>query len=139
MVRTFSIYDAKQSDWESIIHLADLWGFPEVKALAIRQLSEIQMDTVDRIVLYKRYHVDPTLLVPEYGKLCQREAILTTKESEALGLETAIKIFQAREKLRSRVAFKNEPNGLLKSPLPGDVGHDKVLEVVVALFKLGKS
>ncbi|KAF9028120.1 hypothetical protein BDZ89DRAFT_776505 [Hymenopellis radicata] len=127
---TFSLYDAPLDDWIVIINLAMLWSFTEVKALAFREIEKIDMELVDRIELYQRLKVDYAVLVPLYAKLCEREEMLTTEESVQLGLGTVIRIFQARERLRSGMRSG------MKSPLPDNVGQEEVMEVVSDVFNL---
>ncbi|KAK0486261.1 hypothetical protein IW261DRAFT_1549125 [Armillaria novae-zelandiae] len=119
-----SLYDACTAVWVNILRLAYDWSFPEVKALALRELERKTIILVDRIILYQECKVDPSLLVPLYGKLCARDEPLTTEESVRLGVETTVRIFRARERLRS-----SSLDGL-KSPLPNNVDQANVMQVV---------
>ncbi len=107
-----------------------LWNFPEVKALAFREIEKIDIELVDRIELYQRLSVDAAVLLPLYAKLCEREEMLTMEESVQLGMATAIHIFHARERLRSGIRSG------MKSPLPNDVGQEEVMDVVSDVFNL---
>ncbi|KAF8910791.1 hypothetical protein CPB85DRAFT_667780 [Mucidula mucida] len=121
--------DATFDDWAVILRLAQRWRFPLVKKLAVRELQAIKnVDLVDRIILYKLHDVDHEYLSPLYVKLCSRDEPLTQVESQKLGVETTVLIFQARERLRSRGSDE------LKSPLPGDVDHSDVLKVVAEIL-----
>lgn len=71
--------------------------FPEVKALAIRELQEQKMTHVDRIGLYHHYGVDRTLLIPDYIALCEREQPLTLDEGLKLEMETTLMVAWGRE------------------------------------------
>ncbi|KAK0459138.1 uncharacterized protein EV420DRAFT_305017 [Desarmillaria tabescens] len=119
-----SLYDASTDVWVAILHTSCLWSFPEVKALAIRELECKTINLVDRIVLYQDYNVDPTVLAPFYARLCSRDEPLTTEESVRLGVETVVRIFHARERLRS-----SSLDGL-KSPLPNGVDLTNVMKVI---------
>ncbi|KAK0454518.1 hypothetical protein EV421DRAFT_1757251 [Armillaria borealis] len=119
-----SLYDASTAVWVTILRTAYDWSFPEVKALAIRELERKTINLVDRIILYQECKVDPSLLVPLYAKLCSRDEPLNTEESVRLGVETVVRIFQARERLRS-----SSLDGL-KSPLPNNVDQANVMQVV---------
>lgn len=104
--------------------------FPNIKAHCLRQLEDMKIDLVDRVVLYRKYNIEAEILASIYGKLCVRENTLTKEESEKLGLDAAIRVFQARERLRTRVSGT-------KSPLPEDVGKEKIRQVVLDVFHLG--
>ncbi|PBK86875.1 hypothetical protein ARMGADRAFT_1085994 [Armillaria gallica] len=119
-----SLYDASTPVWVTILRLAYDWSFPEVKALAIRELERKTINLVERIILYQECKVDQSLLVPLFAKLCSRDDPLSTEESVRLGVETTVRIFQARERLRS-----SSLDGL-KSPLPNNVDHTNVMQVV---------
>jgi hypothetical protein len=95
------VYDATIEEWTSILDLAHRWGFEEVKALAVRELEKISMEDVDRIVLYHKYFVDRTFLLPRYKALCIRDKSIAVEEGEKLRLETALRIGTAREQVRS--------------------------------------
>ncbi|KAK0212412.1 hypothetical protein DFS33DRAFT_24506 [Desarmillaria ectypa] len=119
-----SLYDASTDVWVNILHTACEWSFPEVKALAIRELDRKSMSLVDRIVLYHKYRVDPTVLAPLYAKLCSRDEPVSTEESLRLGVETVVRIFHARERLRS-----SSLDGR-RSPLPNSVDLANVMRVI---------
>ncbi|KAJ3820656.1 hypothetical protein F5880DRAFT_930044 [Lentinula raphanica] len=115
-------------EWASILKLSNLWDFPNVKELAIRELEKLEIPLVDRIVLYQDHQVDAELRLPLYVELASREATLDHDESTRLGFRTAIVIFQARERLRSLAAGG-------KSPLPDELGVEAAKEVICNLFK----
>ncbi|KIK69196.1 hypothetical protein GYMLUDRAFT_67867 [Collybiopsis luxurians FD-317 M1] len=119
--------DRPHEEWAAILKLSNLWGFANVKELAIRELEKLDISLVDRIVLYQDNDVDADLRVPLYVELASREATLTHEESSRLGFRTAIVIFQARERLRSLATGG-------RSPLPDDVGPDAAGEVITTLF-----
>jgi hypothetical protein len=126
----YYFYDLERphEEWAAILKLSNLWGFDNVKQLAIRELQELEMSLVDRIVLYQDHDVDADLRVPLYVELASREATLDHEESTRLGFRTAIVIFQARERLRSLAT-----GGM--SPLPDDVGPEAAEEVITTLFQ----
>lgn len=92
------------------------------------------MGLIERIALYQKYRVDPTVLAPLYASLCEREEMPTLEESITLGQETAIRVFQAREWLR------NDARGATStmSPLPDGVGQIQVMEIIEEVFGAGK-
>ncbi len=79
---------------------------------------------VDPIVLYENHKDDPSILALLYAKLCSRDQPLTMEQSVCLGIETTVRIFHARERLRS-----SSLNGL-KSPLPNSVDLADVKQVI---------
>lgn len=96
-------YDATVDNWHCILRLAHLWGFPEVKNLAVRELQKLDLDTVDRIVLYRQYSIDEEVLVPLYSDLCSRDEPITRQEAVKLGVKSILHILDARETLRARL------------------------------------
>ncbi|KAH9976405.1 hypothetical protein BGW80DRAFT_1168205 [Lactifluus volemus] len=97
----FSIYDATIDNWISILKLSGRWGFAEVKALAVRKLEELQIPPLQKIVTYRTYSVNPSLLQGAYAALTLRDEPLTIEEGRQLGLETALKISHARQIMRT--------------------------------------
>jgi len=84
-----------QDDWISVLKLATMWYFLEIRDLAIKQLTPI-LGAVDRIVFAKQYSV-ATWLRSGVAELARRVESLTLDEARKIGLETAIKIFRVRE------------------------------------------
>lgn len=121
---TFSIYKAPAEDWACILELANRWKFSEVKQFAIRELHKQEMSLIDRIVLYQNCRAEEEALIPLYAELCARDQPLSLAESEKLGVQTAVIVFQAREALRSQPAERG------KSPLPENVEDDEVENTV---------
>ena len=95
--RKYSIYQAPVDDWAAILTLAHKWGFPEVKALCVRELEQLYMTDIDRVVLYHEQDVDRSLLLPQYAALCQREEPISLQEGLRLGLETSLVLAHYRE------------------------------------------
>ncbi|KIY65839.1 hypothetical protein CYLTODRAFT_51561 [Cylindrobasidium torrendii FP15055 ss-10] len=134
-----STYDleAPREHWEDILELADKWSFAVIKSLAIRKLEAIlDIPVIDRIVLYRQHNVPASSLNPYYARLCARDIILSKQESTQLGLDLAIQIFQARERLRSRKhnGKGGGGGGGPKSPLPDDATQERVMEVIAEMF-----
>jgi hypothetical protein len=126
---TFSLYLASVEDWGRILTLANLWGFPNVKELAIRELEGIELSDIDRIVLYNRYAINPDALVPRYAALCAREMPLSVQEASKLGMETAMKVAHARECART----------MLNGGIPAQLEYQDVVALVKNVFGLGES
>jgi hypothetical protein len=134
VIRTYSLYDATIDDWTTILHLAHKWRFSEVASLAVRELEKADIFDIDRIVLYHKYEVDKTLLVPYYAALCAREQTITYEEGLKLGLETALKLARARECARSE--FKSKGG---RSPLPDEFKMEDMGSLITDDFELGGS
>ncbi|KAG7091189.1 hypothetical protein E1B28_010240 [Marasmius oreades] len=125
---TFS-WDAPVEDWASILYLASLWRFPHVKAHALRELEQMTMPLIDKIALFQKCSLDEEYLVPLYGALCARDAPLSIAESEKLGVQTAVIVFQAREALRAHSSERG------KSPLPEEVEDDEIVDTIRDILK----
>ncbi|KAJ7287040.1 hypothetical protein C8J57DRAFT_1049973, partial [Mycena rebaudengoi] len=93
----YSLYDTTVEEWSTILELAVRWGFAEVKNLAVRELEKLEIPDIDRIVLYRKYEVDESYLLPRYAALCQRPELLTVEEGLRLGMAVVIPLSRARE------------------------------------------
>ena len=82
--------------------LAHQWNFIEVKALAIRELENLPIPPLQKIVLYQKYEINRSLLKPALTALTIRDEILTIEEGREMGLETALDLAKAREIARAR-------------------------------------
>ena len=99
--RKYSIYDASIEEWTSILKLAHLWDFIEVKELAVRGLEGLQIPALQKIALYQTYGVDRNLLQAAFMALTVRDEPLEFEEAKELGLETFVQIALARETART--------------------------------------
>ncbi|PBK82775.1 hypothetical protein ARMGADRAFT_684840 [Armillaria gallica] len=124
-----SAYDASTDVWITILRIACKWSFPEVRALAIKELERKTMTLVDPIVLYENYRDDPSVLALLYAKLCSRDKPPTMEQSMCLGIETTVRIFHARERLRS-----SSIDGLM-SPLPDGIDLADVIQVIDEIWE----
>ncbi len=87
------------------------------------------MTLVDPIVLYENYKDDPSVLALLYAKLCSRDQPPTMEQSMCLGIETTVRIFHARERLRS-----SSIDGLM-SPLPDGIDLADVIQVIDKIWE----
>ncbi|KAK0183596.1 hypothetical protein F5146DRAFT_235099 [Armillaria mellea] len=124
-----SACDASTDVWISVLRTACKWSFPEVKALAIKELKRRTITLVDPIVLYENYRDDPSVLALLYAKLCSRDRPPTMEQSMSLGIKTTVRIFHARERLRSSSLDR------LNSPLPDDVDLADVIQVIDEIWE----
>jgi hypothetical protein len=98
----FGVFKAEScSDWISILDLASRWEFDDIRALAIRQLSTLDMDPVEKIALEHRFGIDREWAYSSYIALCSRMTPLTVEEANKLGSETTAMVAIARERLES--------------------------------------
>jgi hypothetical protein len=125
------LYETTIEDWTIILELAHRWNFPEVKALAVRELEKMEMSDVDRVALYHKYDIDKAVLVPRYASLCSRDQTITVIEGRKLGMETAMTLARARECARCK-----SPQSGGRSPLPPDFKQDDMHSLITDLFGL---
>lgn len=112
--RKYSIYEANVEEWSSILKLAHKWDFVEVKAFALRELEQLEMPALDKIILYHTQDIDRNLLQSAYTALTVRDEPITIDEGWQLGLETALRLAHAREFARAPV-FSGKRAGTARS------------------------
>lgn len=117
----YSLYEASQKEWEDILELAYLWRFPEVKALALRELDAFDMTLVNRVVMYSRFQAPTQILVALLGQLCMRDATLSMQEVTQLGWDRAGKVLYVRDWVHSP---------------PSEISEGEMLDRIVELFGL---
>ncbi|KIK41699.1 hypothetical protein CY34DRAFT_805791 [Suillus luteus UH-Slu-Lm8-n1] len=100
----YSIYDAPIETWLSILNLAHRWNFCNIKELAIRELEKLDIEPIEKIVAYHEYKINKTLLLPAYIAMCKREKPLSLTEGMSLGMETVLRLADARERARQQAA-----------------------------------
>ncbi|KIM82558.1 hypothetical protein PILCRDRAFT_820414 [Piloderma croceum F 1598] len=93
-----------QDQWVSVLKLSTMWGFDEIRKKAIAELSKINMDTLDKVVLARSYSVGDWLY-EGYTALVKREASLSFEEAERLGYEIAFRLCQRREAAFRKAGF----------------------------------
>jgi hypothetical protein len=87
------------------------------------------MSPIDKIVLSRQFNINSPWTLAAYTDICQRPDTLTVFEARALGLETAMRIYQLREKLRGgngRLSSRHRSSG---SPPRGTLGSLSAPEV----------
>ncbi|EED86019.1 predicted protein [Postia placenta Mad-698-R] len=104
-------------DWIALLSIASRYMLDGIRSRAIREL-ELQHSSivpVERIVLAVKHDI-PQWLKPAYSELCLRDRALSSHEAGSLGLPTAIRLAEAREKmLLKRIARLNQPREVTKS------------------------
>jgi hypothetical protein len=101
LYRKYSLYDATVEEWTSILKLAHNWDFLGVKELALRELEQLVIPPLQKIVIYHSYAIDRRLLHAAYTAFAIRDEPITIEEGQELGLETAIQLARAREFVRA--------------------------------------
>ncbi len=81
--------------------LATRWDFTDIRTLAIREIQSLDMSPVDRVILAQEFDIGGRWLLGAYTALCERAEPLSISEGTRLGLETAMRVAQLREQLRS--------------------------------------
>jgi len=88
-----------QEEWVSVLKLSTMWGFDDIRNLAITQLDALKLGPIDKIALAKAYRV-PLWLRSGCKDLVLQTKVISVEEAEKIGFPTAIRIFHAREDLR---------------------------------------
>ncbi|KAJ3811355.1 hypothetical protein EV368DRAFT_73606 [Lentinula lateritia] len=127
----YSLYKARVEDWVAIMELAHRWGFHEVMKLATREIEKLEMPDIDRIVAYHKFELDRSLLLHRYAALTAREDPLNLEEGMALGMDTTLKIFRAREIARATPAADGS-----RSPTSATLPDDEMQGLIVDLFEI---
>ena len=72
----------------------------KIRQRAIRELTSLSVDPVDKIVLAVKHNI-PDWLAPAYVSLCLRPTTLEENEARRLGWSVTVKLFRAREEVRA--------------------------------------
>lgn len=91
------MYDTSIKNWTTILHVAEKYGFPQVKALAIREVDKLSMSPISRLVFYRDHMAPPERIHPLLVELCSRPQPLSNEEFSRLGIPLAAPISRARE------------------------------------------
>jgi len=97
----YSLYNATVEEWTSILKLAHVWDFIGVKDLALRELEQLVIPPLRKIVIYHSYAIDRRLLQAAYTAFAVRDDPIAIEEGQELGLETALQLARARELVRA--------------------------------------
>ncbi|KAF8150441.1 hypothetical protein K438DRAFT_436048 [Mycena galopus ATCC 62051] len=95
-------------EWISVLKLANLWSFIEVRNLAVEQLTfhSERLDCIERILFARQYDVS-SWLRSGYAELARRKAAISSEEAVKIGWEAALQICQLREAAVSTKSGKN--------------------------------
>ncbi|KAG2117606.1 hypothetical protein DEU56DRAFT_865995 [Suillus clintonianus] len=117
--------------WLVILDLSTTWEFPEMKKLAVDELQMLDIEPVEKITTYDRYHIDKSLLLPAYKLLCKRAGRLSTEEGEQLKMHTVLGIQEARER-----AIRSAAEGGCRSPTSADADDGELEKILNDIFSL---
>ncbi|KAI0300449.1 hypothetical protein B0F90DRAFT_412010 [Multifurca ochricompacta] len=93
----YSIYNTTVEKWQSILTLAQRWGFKEVEELCVRELEKLPIPPVEKIYIYQKFKLNASLLLESYAKLTNRAEPIDLEEGRKLGIDTSLLIARARE------------------------------------------
>lgn len=99
------------AEWISILQVSYRWKFDAVFNLASIQLNDLEMDPVEKIILWKKYNLGTEELRDSYFALITRSDPLTLEESGQLGMEMVHKLYAAEKRyraVRSKKVHKGE-------------------------------
>ena len=74
-----------------------MWQFQKIRVTAIKNMENMSMDWVDKVILAQRFDVS-TWLVPTLNALAQREEIINLSEANRLGMDWVLKLAKVRER-----------------------------------------
>jgi len=122
------------------LSIAHRFFFEDIRDQAVRKLSTLRLDPVERIVLARKHEVDEWI-VPSYCDLCQREKWLTEEEAMRIGVQGAVRLAGIRERL-----LKGECSGSWEQIEPHSLSvevtrteddrynHQQILQMVFEVF-----
>ncbi|KIK19275.1 hypothetical protein PISMIDRAFT_156766 [Pisolithus microcarpus 441] len=128
----YSLYEASLDVWLSILRLATRWGFNNVKELSVRELEKLEIECVDKISIYHEYSISKLYLIPSYVSVVKRDKPLTFTEGVKLGMETVLRVADARERARQRASESG-----IRTPSFDDFEDSDVEVLVREVFGLG--
>lgn len=86
-------------EWLSVLKLADQWCMDTVRAHAIEMMTDIDVDPVEKVVVARRYSIT-YWIAPALNAILQRSQTLNEKDVGRLGLSTALRLVEIRERLK---------------------------------------
>jgi hypothetical protein len=90
-----------EEEWGSVLKLANMWGFSEIRERAIQEMSKTRKQPADGILLGKEYRVVQWLL-NGVAELVIRDVMISEEEAEKLGLKMVLKLCGVRETYRAK-------------------------------------
>lgn len=124
-------------NWLVVLELSTRWQFLEMKKLAVERLQSLEIDPIDKIVIYNKYEIDRSLLLPEYKHLCTREGQMSIEEGEKVGLLTVLAIHQARERA-FRSAAANRRQSITSADADVGIDEEELEQILRDVFNLNR-
>ncbi|THV06183.1 hypothetical protein K435DRAFT_849279 [Dendrothele bispora CBS 962.96] len=90
-----------EKEWIAILKVSTLWGFPQIRRLAIKYLTSNDMTALTKIQLARNYSI-PRWLRSGYVELVKQIETLKIEDVESLGYPSSIRIFRVREQMIRR-------------------------------------
>jgi len=87
-----------REEWIAILKISTTWGFLQIRELAIRKLTPMNMTVFKRIELAREYSVAQWLRSGYFDLVKQLET-LTMENVESIGYPSSIRIFRIREQM----------------------------------------
>jgi len=132
----YSLYHATVEEWTSIVKLAHQWEFLGVKELAVRELEQLTIPPLQKIVIYHSYALDRRLLQAAYMAFATRDESITIEEGQELGLETSLQLARAREFVRAPASGGKR---IKDAHSPVNVAGADLDELIRDIFRLSPS
>jgi hypothetical protein len=70
---TYSLCGVPIEDWEAIFKVANKYGFHRVKQLAVREVQNHPMSTVNRYLFYRKHNAEDKVLLDLLVDLCVQD------------------------------------------------------------------
>ncbi|KIL00861.1 hypothetical protein PAXRUDRAFT_29487 [Paxillus rubicundulus Ve08.2h10] len=128
----YSLYEAPLETWLSILRLANRWNFDSVKELSVRELEKLTIESVEKIAIYHDHNISRLYLLPSYIDICKRDKPLSFTEGMKLGMETVLRIADARERVRQHASESG-----VRTPTFDDFEDAEVEVLIREVFGLG--
>lgn len=106
-ISDFNGYEGRTTaNWDSVLRLATLWEFKNIRALAINKVDPLATP-LEKLAMARAFDVS-TWIRPSLVALCTRSEPLTLAEGRRLSTEDLISITSAREAVRNTQLAPNE-------------------------------
>jgi len=107
-------------EWTSVLKLATMWEFTEIRGLAIQKMSQLAIENFDKIIIAKDYHVTDWL-IRGLNVLAQREEPMGAEDVRRLGWDYIFKLAEVRESFSSGCQHCNSTlrHTFASPPIPG--------------------
>ncbi|KAF8841712.1 hypothetical protein BDN67DRAFT_900865 [Paxillus ammoniavirescens] len=128
----YSLYEAPLETWLSILKLANRWNFDNVKELSVRELEKLTIEPVEKVAIYHDHNISRLYLIPSYVDICKRDKPLSFTEGMKLGMETVLRIADARERVRQHASESG-----VRTPTFDDFEDAEVEVLIREVFGLG--